>query len=80
MSLAQHRMMEKVYTLQDIIEYNFNDPLLAAEALQLPGNGVSYIGTRRLINGNKRLAVLGDVVLDMILCGKWYESGLSEGK
>ncbi|MCJ1439503.1 hypothetical protein MMC27_008897, partial [Xylographa pallens] len=71
-------MMANVKALEVIISYEFQQPLLGCEALQLAGNGVTWIGGRHIPNGNKRLAVLGDQVLDTVLSNKWYESGMIE--
>lgn len=66
----------KITELEKIIEYTFKDKVKAWEAIQLPGNGFA---TRFIHNGNKRLAVVGDLVLDLIMSEEWYRSGLSEG-
>ncbi|KAI4181252.1 MAG: hypothetical protein LQ346_006835 [Caloplaca aetnensis] len=61
------------------LKYTFRDPLLLWEALLADGalsNTVllgSWIGaTPRYQNGNKRLAIIGDGILDMFLRLKWY--------
>ena len=56
-----------VVALEQKIGYTFRDKDVAKEALQLAGDGVLRIGGRELPNGNKRLAVVGDGVLDMVL-------------
>jgi ribonuclease III len=72
------RMMEKVQACEAIIDHVFNDPLLCWEALQVAGSGVSHSGTHCILNGNKRLAVVGDAVIDLILSKDWFESGANE--
>jgi len=69
-----------VSQLEQVLSYIFVDKEVAREALQLPGNGVAWIGQRRISNGNKRLAVLGDQALNMYLCDTWYNGGLMEGE
>ena len=73
-------MTTNVVALEVMIHYDFKEPLLAWEALQLPGNGVSEIGSRQLPDGNKRLAILGDHALDLVLCSEWHKSEMSKGK
>lgn len=57
-----------------IIGYSFTDPLILWEALQAAGSGVTSAGTRRFPDGNKRLAVLGDTILELVLVEEWYDS------
>lgn len=71
-------MMEKVQACEAIIHHGFNDPHLCWEALQVAGSGVNHSGTHRIPNGNKRLAVVGDAVIDLILSEDWFESGANE--
>ncbi len=61
------------------LNYTFRDPKLLWEALLANGalsNTVllgSWVGeTPRYQNGNKRLAIIGDGILDMFLRLKWY--------
>ena len=68
-----------VEVLERKIDYTFQDKDIAKEALQLAGNGYTKIGTRYVTNGHKRLAVVGDNVIDMVLCFEWYGSGKEEG-
>ncbi|KAI9870795.1 MAG: hypothetical protein M1823_008637, partial [Watsoniomyces obsoletus] len=63
----------KIAALESIIDYSFADSNIAWEALQLPGNGFS-------IDGNRRLAVIGDLIIDMILAQQWYSSGADRAK
>ncbi|KAJ9663579.1 hypothetical protein H2201_005540 [Coniosporium apollinis] len=60
---------------QAILGYQFNDSDLLWEALQAAGSPVVYIGARHLRDGNKRLALLGDTVLKLVLVREWYTSG-----
>ncbi|KAI9818400.1 MAG: hypothetical protein M1827_000458 [Pycnora praestabilis] len=65
---------------QRIIQYQFNDPLLLWEALQAAGSGVYRIGNRHLFDGNKRLAILGDTVLKLVLVEHWYNGVEDRGR
>lgn len=67
----------RVASLESIIHYSFANKSMAWEALQLPGNGFV---TLSMPNGNKRLAIVGDLVIDLILSEPWYESGKNEGE
>lgn len=67
----------KVADLESIIHYSFANKSFAWEALQLPGNGFE---TLSMLNGNKRLAIIGDLVIDLILSEPWYDSRKDEGQ
>ena len=65
----------KISKVQRIIGYKFNDQCLLREALQCPGAGSDEIGTRYISSeGNKRLAIIGDVVLKLAIAEEWYKS------
>lgn len=66
--------------VEAIIGYTFSDPLILWEALQAAGSPNRSAGTRRFPDGNKRLAVLGDTVLKLVLVGEWYDSGDARGR
>jgi hypothetical protein len=72
-------MPGKVKDCQEILGYQFNDHHLCCEALQTAGNGITVSGTRRIPNGSKRLAILGDFVLGLLLSQEWYRGGTPEG-
>ena len=72
-------MRRRLQDCEQITGYHFKDEHLCWEALQVAGSGVVASGPRDFLKGNHRLAILGDTVLDLVLCGKWYESGQSEG-
>ncbi|KAL8848701.1 MAG: hypothetical protein Q9221_006311 [Calogaya cf. arnoldii] len=65
-------MASAVQGVQDIIGYTFADPYLVHEAISAAGSIVSA-GPRRFPNGNKRLAILGDTVLQLALAEDWYD-------
>ncbi|KAG4427505.1 hypothetical protein IFR05_017012 [Cadophora sp. M221] len=65
--------------LQRKLGYVFVDSSILLEALQAAGNGVSQIGGRKITDGNKRLAMLGDSVLQLALLDDWFVGGDSRG-
>lgn len=69
----------KIARAEAAIEYAFKDAKIIWEALQAPGSGVVRAGTRHIPNGNKRLAVVGDAVLKLIINVENYEQGLTRG-
>ncbi|KAE9963223.1 hypothetical protein BLS_009509 [Venturia inaequalis] len=70
----------KIAQAEAAIDYSFKDANLIWEALQAPGSGVVRSGTRQIPNGNKRLALVGDVVLKLIINVENYEQGLTRGE
>ena len=78
-SMAMVDMSEMVRGVQSIIAYDFNDHLILWEALQAAGSCITSAGTRRFPNGNKRLAILGDTILKLVLVSEWYESADTRG-
>jgi len=77
--MATAAMTTMIQGAQSVIDYNFNRPLLLWEALQAAGSPVHSIGDRRLPDGNKRLAILGDRVLELALADGWYEGTETRG-
>jgi hypothetical protein len=73
------RVLGKINHCQEILGYQFNDQHLCWEALQTAGNGVTSSGPRRIPNGSKRLAILGNFVLSLLLSQEWYRGGEAEG-
>ena len=72
--MASDLMVNMTGGVESIIGYCFTDPLILWEALQATGSGISVAGTRRFPEGNKRLAVLGDTILKLVLVEQWYHS------
>ncbi len=66
------QMAAKIQGVEDTILYYFNNSDILWEALQAAGSGVTSIGGRPLMDGNKRLAILGDAVLNVALIEEWY--------
>ncbi|KAL8769521.1 MAG: hypothetical protein Q9209_004582 [Squamulea sp. 1 TL-2023] len=77
--MANARMNNAVAGVEAIIGYTFNDKFLLWEALQAAGSNVSIAGTRTITDGNKRLAVVGDKILELVLAERWYGSGQVRG-
>lgn len=67
-------MMTSIHGVEDIIGYHFTNPSMIWEALQAAGSPVYVIGNRRLVDGNKRLALLGDTVLQLALAETWLDA------
>ena len=66
-----------ISALESLISYTFTNRLLAQEALTAPG---ALINGPHFPDGNKRLAVVGDIALDLALAGPWFNSGTGRGK
>ena len=86
-------MVSTVARLQKIIGYKFKNTQLGWEAVQAPGSvthsgetlharsvKTTAIGFERLPDGNKRLALVGDSVLRLVLCEDWYLGDEVRGK
>jgi ribonuclease-3 len=60
--------------IEAITSYKFTKKLLCAEATQMasPQTAVIYEGSFIGVDNNKRLSILGDVVLAKALCARWY--------
>ncbi|KAL9033905.1 MAG: hypothetical protein Q9214_007289 [Letrouitia sp. 1 TL-2023] len=64
---------------ENIINYHFRDPSLLDEAFQAAGSLMTSSGHRKFPDGNKRLAVVGDTVLQLALAETWYEGSEIRG-
>jgi hypothetical protein len=74
-------MEEAVTGMESILHYNFKDASSLWEALQAPGSGVYYAGSRRIMSdGNKRLALKGDAAMTYEIVQQWYSRNLPRGK
>ena len=59
------------------IGYTYQDKSLCAEALQMRDTFSVYLtfgGRNREIAHNSRLELLGDRIIDAVLCKKWYKT------
>lgn len=77
--MANNGMMDNIHGVEQIIGYSFTDPWMIWEALQAAGSPVNIIGNRRLVDGNKRLALLGDTVLQLALAETWLNANEPRG-
>lgn len=68
------------HNLEGKLGYIFADRTILQEALQAAGNGVTKIGERKIEDGNKRLAMLGDSILQVALLKDWFIEGESRRK
>ncbi|KAF3282866.1 hypothetical protein TWF970_001601 [Orbilia oligospora] len=59
--------------VENIIGYKFSNSDLLIEALEAPGRAYTH-DTEGGIDGNKRLALVGDAVLTLIQFDRWYPS------
>ncbi|KAL8928891.1 MAG: hypothetical protein Q9172_000728 [Xanthocarpia lactea] len=73
--MASAQMNNAVDGVEPIIGYVFKDRYLLWEALQAAGSSVLRAGNRSIPNGNKRLALLGDTILQLVLVEQWYAGG-----
>lgn len=65
---------------QRLIDYSFRTHSLLEETLKSAGSAVSDPNIQGDRHGNKRLALLGDAVLSMMLLSNWYHTEASTGK
>ena len=63
--------------VEDILDYQFTNVTILHEALSAAG---SPNALRYLPDGNKRLAIVGDAAIQLILAQKWYESPDGRGE
>lgn len=66
-------------SVQAIIAHVFNDPALLAEALHAAGTYYQNTQGNFVFGDNKRLALLGDSVLQLALVDHWYPQGGTRG-
>ncbi|THX87720.1 hypothetical protein D6D05_02025 [Aureobasidium pullulans] len=73
MSTAMYKL--KLERAEVIIGYHPRKPaeFYLWEALQVAGSGQNLIGGRRVYDGNKRLAIVGDAAMASAIAGPWYE-------
>jgi hypothetical protein len=69
----------RLQPVQIIIRYPFRNTNLLLEALQAARSRVANPGNERLADGNRRLAMIGDSVLKLVLSTTWYDSEDSRG-
>ncbi len=69
----------KTHACERLIGYQFKEPLLLWEALQAMGTAYDMPQMPRYDDGNMRLAIVGDRVLDLLLALKWYPTWRARG-
>jgi len=71
----------KVAQVELLTGHAFTTKLLAAEALQMAGPQVAviYDGSFCGLPNNRRLSILGNMVLAKVLCGLWFNARDSRG-
>ena len=67
-------MSARISAIENTTKFAFSNPALLIEALQDKGSGITNVGDRTVIDGNKRLAILGDSVLRLVLVEDWYDA------
>ena len=75
LTMAKEVAAAKEQACEAIIGYVFQDKKKLWEALQL-----TDAGQQPKTDGHKRIAVIGDRVLDLILAEEWYARGEPRGK
>ena len=73
-------LAEITQRVESQIGYLFEDPFILLEALQTPGSIGNYFGNRPSTDDNKRLALLGNTALQLVLLKDWYAGGGNRGK
>ena len=68
----------KVSGLQTLISYTFTNPLLAQEALT--ARGAMFTNGPHFTDGNLRLAIIGDIVLELAIAENWFQNGTERSK
>lgn len=71
---------EKIALAERAIGTSIQDRMLVLEALQTSGNHIRWNQRLISVRKNDNLAVLGDVVMKVILCEAWYETGRPKGE
>ncbi len=62
------------------IGYTFQQPMLLWQALSAAGSYNMEANSANYGGGNKRLAIVGDRILDLLLALEWYPTGCVEGE
>ncbi|KAL9628865.1 MAG: hypothetical protein Q9204_005609 [Flavoplaca sp. TL-2023a] len=74
--------LSRVHACEELLDYRFRERLLLWEALQPKGSAICETIAKRVKQsryeaGNKRLAIVGDELMDVLLSERWYRSGES---
>lgn len=73
-------MPPSIHDLQNTITYQFSNTRYLLEALRTAGAGYHGANSQSAIDGNKRLAYVGEAVLKMLLLEDWYVAGADRGQ
>lgn len=66
--------------IEDILQYQFRNPVLLNEALTADGAGQSRSRSNARKHGNKGLAMIGDAILRLVLVDDGVRQGNSLGE
>ena len=77
--MSAKQRSETILAVEEIIQYRFHDENILWEALQAAGTSVVTAGGPVHPDGNKRPAIVGDVVLKLSLVEDWYHTGTVKG-
>ena len=77
MALSEKKV--RIHAVYTLIRYRFHDPAILWEALQGPNVTIDVSGTPVPRDGNKRLAIVGDSAIRVVLAGTWYPGRTSKG-
>lgn len=72
--------LNKTHACEQLLGYQFREPLLLWEALQVGYATESLPQMPRYVEGNKRLAIVGDRVLELLVAIKWYPTWGNRGE
>ncbi|KAI4184248.1 MAG: hypothetical protein L6R41_004880 [Letrouitia leprolyta] len=61
-----------IHACEVVLGYTFHNPFYLQEALLAAGSHLTFGPHPRFRSGNKRLAIIGDRVLDLLLSLQWY--------
>jgi len=75
--MATPDTLSAVNDLQTVLAYQFTNSKYLHEALRAAGSG--HGATTSSIDGNKRLAHLGDAIMKVAVLEVWYASGAERG-
>lgn len=67
-------------SLEDAIGYHFKNSRLKDEAILAAGASIANPSVDGDPRGNKRLALVGDAVLQLVILQRWYKSGADTGR
>lgn len=67
-------------SIEETIGYHFTNNSLKDEALLAAGASIASPSVDGDPRGNKRLALVGDAVLQLVVLQRWYKSGADTGR